>query len=236
MLQDAVNDFGGHTSSRVFAPAELQLPRGDRQTAALHRAWLRDLPRLTGMPLTRLAHRIKIAPSTLTRPLTEGDDGTSTLHANTIAKVVAHTGAAPPGGATTGTSRLGFGEDAAPYSVEPGDPLEAAIQALSAGAAAVAPWLLATRVVELAGFLPGDLLLLDPSNLHPATGDLVAAQVHDWQHHRQATVVRLFERAPPVELLVTRSLEQAPPLVVDGERIVIKGTFLPHRLRPKTLA
>jgi SOS-response transcriptional repressor LexA len=96
------------------------------------------------------------------------------------------------------------------------------------------PWILRTRAVELAGYLPGDVLVLD-LNATPQPGDIVCAQVYDWSsRNRTETVVRVYDRAPPIELLVARSIEHHQPIVIDGERVVVKGVFLPHRLRPKT--
>lgn len=210
------------------------MPRGTKATARLHREWLRTLPKVTGKALTRLAQEINIAPSTLTRPLKEGDDGTSTLNATTIEKIVAATGVQPPAqlGAPAPGRRAarGFGEEAAPYQIGPDDPIAAAIAALVGERNGVAPWVLRSRAVELAGFLPGDVLLLD-LNATPQPGDLVCAQVYDWPRMKAESVVRVFERAPPIELLLARSYEHHQPLVVDGERVQIKGVFLPHRFR-----
>jgi hypothetical protein len=214
----------------------MHLPRGDAVTARLHRAWLSNLPRVTGKPLTRIATESKVSPSTLTRPLQEGEDGVSTLHANTIAKIVAAFGVAPPVGLVLPRpdgSRAGFGEDAAPYAPEPGDALAAAVAALTGHSNAISPWTLKTRALELAGYLPGDIVLVDLGNTDPQPGDAVCAQVYDWKEGRTETVMRLYERAAPVDLLVARSSDPAfaPPLVVDGERVVIKGVLLRHRLR-----
>lgn len=212
------------------------MPRGDLLTARAHREWLKRLPTLTGKPLTRIAKEIKIAPSTLTRPLMEGDDGTSTLHANTIAKIVAHTGAPAPaeqGSPVSGRrSPLGFGEDAAPFVPQPGDPINAAIAAFTANYDAFALWTIRTRAVELAGFTPGDVAILD-LNGKPQPGDVVCAQVYNWGRMTAETVVRVFERAAPVELLVGKTLDPSlqQPIVIDGERVIVKGVFLPHRLR-----
>lgn len=234
MLQDAVKISASHTTRRIFATREMQLPRGDPSTARLHREWLKKLPSITGKTLTRIAKEIRIAPSTLTRPLQEGDDGISTLHANTIGKVVEHTKVpapgelgAPPRGRRT---RL-LGEEVTPFKPDPNDPVEAVIAALVGQGRAVTSWRLVSRAVELAGYLPGDVLLLD-TDARPAPGDLVCAQVRDWPAMVPETVVRIFERAPPVDLLVAHSYEHHQPLVVDGERIVVQGVFLPHRLRP----
>lgn len=212
------------------------MPRGSAALARLHRDWLKNLPAQTGKSLSALAKEIKVAPSTFYRPLQEGDNGTSTLNAVTIAKVVDHTGVAPPselGAPSAGRRARGFGEEAVPYTVMPADPLAAAIAAIVGERNAVVPWLLKSRAVELAGFLPGDLLLLD-LNAVPVPGDVVCAQVYDWPHMRAETVVRVFERAPPVELLLARAADPAfaQPLVIDGERVIVKGVFLPHRLRP----
>jgi hypothetical protein len=218
------------------------MPRGDQATARLHRDWLKRLPDLTGRKLTTLAKEINVSPSTLTRPVSEGEDGTSTLHATTIAKIVAHTGAppptdlaGPPARGRTGAPR-GFEEEAVPYRPLAGDPVAAAVLALIAGRNAVDPWTLRTRALELAGFLPGDIVLVD-LNAAPQPGDAVCAQVYDWPRMKAETVMRVLIAAPPVQLLVARTVDpEFTPLVVDGERVVVKGVVLPHRLRGRAAA
>jgi hypothetical protein len=208
--------------------------RSDEETARAHRAWLRSLPALTGKSLTKLAEEIGIARSTLTRPLKADDPGTSTLHARTIEKVVRHIGMPGPEAPcdTAGTRPQALSEDAAPYRPEEKDPLAEAVRALVKGRNGVDPWKLSTRALELAGFLPGDVVLVD-LNATPKPGDAVCAQVYDWGHMQVETLMRIFERAAPVDLLVSKSLDPAlqQPLVVDGERVVVKGVILPHRLR-----
>lgn len=212
---------------------------GDPNTARIHREWLANLPHATGKPLTRLAKEIKVAPSTLTRPLKEGDDGTSTLHANTIAKVVEHFGVAPPANlaGTPPSGRrtpAGFGEEASPYQLQPGDPVEVALRALGADRAGVVPWTLRTRALELAGYLPGDVVLVDLNNHAPEPGQAVCGQVYDWPNMKAETVMRIFERAAGVNLLVAKTTDGSirQPHVVDGTQVAIKGVLLPHRLRP----
>lgn len=214
------------------------MARGTASTAKIHRAWLRKLPSAIGKSLTAVAKEINISPSTLTRPLKEGDDGTSTLHANTIQKVVDRFGIAPPADVTaaplSGRRELqGFGEEAQPYQSRSGDPVEAALRALGAGRT-VAPWTLGTRALEFAGYMPGDVVLVDLANASPQPGDAVCAQVYDWQNNRTETIMRVFERASGVNLLVAKTADMTirQPHVVDGEKVVIKGVLLPHRLRP----
>lgn len=207
---------------------------GDHATARLHREWLRHVSEVTGLPPTTLALKVGIPPSTLTRPLSKSDKGTSTLHASTIDKIVAATGVAPPGSTAIVAARplRGFAEDAAPYAPEKSDSLTGAVRALIGGRNGVDAWTIKGRALELAGYLPGDIVLVD-LNATPVQGDAVCAQVYDWQQGKAQTVMRIYQRSGPVELLVPRSLDPAydQTLVLDGERIVIKGVVLPHRLR-----
>jgi len=217
----------------------MHLPRGDEATARLHRDWLKRLPSLTGKKLTALAREIKVSPSTLTRPVSEGDDGTSTLHANTIAKIVAATGVAAPTDITGPPPRglaHGFSEDAVPFTITPGDPVAAAVRALVGAANAIAPFRLRSGALDMAGFLPGDIVLVD-LNASPRAGDAVCAQVYDWPRMKAETIMRIYRPVPPVTLLVARSSDQSfAPLVVDGERVIVKGVLLPHRLRSEPRA
>ena len=50
--------------------------------------------------------------------------------------------------------------------------------------------------------------------------------------------MRMFQRAAPVDVLLGRSLDPAfdQPLVIDGERVLVKGVLLPHRLRQQAAA
>lgn len=83
-------------------------------------------------------------------------------------------------------------------------------------------WRLGTRVAELAGFMPGDIILFDLSAT-PGRGDLVVAQVEDRTGGAE-TVIRVYD--PP--FLVTRTTDPTcmlKPLTVDGEAVRIAGVF-----------
>lgn len=212
------------------------MPRGDQATATIHRQWLRDVAATTRKPLTRIAKEINVSPSTLTRPVAEGEDGTSTLHARTIAKIVAHTGIAPPqpfpGSHHLGRPPIGLGGDAIPFDTGTADPISTAVLALIGARNGVSAVTLHSHALELAGYLPGDVVLLD-RNATPQSGDIVLAEIEEWPRHTAKTVLRMLQRAAPIDLLIARSLDPAfLPIVVDGERVTIKGVILPHRLRP----
>lgn len=205
--------------------------KSNRSAAAQHRAWLRSLPDLTGHSLTRIASETGVAKTTLTRPLKADDPGTSTLNSSTIEKIVQTYGVPPPGvSAAHFGAAPGLAEDAAPYAPAQGGAIARAIQALTEGKTGVDPWVLRTNSLELEGYFPGDIVLID-LNARPQPGDMVCAQVYDWKRMKGETVMRKLQRAAPVDLLTTRSHQETEPLVVDGERVIIKGVLLPHRLR-----
>jgi SOS-response transcriptional repressor LexA len=106
------------------------------------------------------------------------------------------------------------------------------IRQLTGGHNGIDPWTIRTRALELEGYMPGDVVLVD-LNATPKPGDVVCAQIYEWPVMRANTVMRVFHRASPVKLLLSRSLDPAfaQPYVVDDDRVVVKGVILPHRLR-----
>lgn len=82
-------------------------------------------------------------------------------------------------------------------------------------------WRMTTRALEMAGVLPGDVMLVDMRETARG-GDVVCAQVYDFQRGTAETKLRLFE--PPYLLTATMDpgLRDAP-IYVDGERAVIMG-------------
>jgi hypothetical protein len=204
----------------------LHLSAKDTGTSKLHREWLMSLPAKTGRPLTTLAKEMGISPSTLTRPVRDGESWRGSLNAATIDKIVAHTGVSPPGMAGPVVRRAlrhGFSEEAASYSND-GSPLARAVGALIGQRNGVDPWVLKTRALEDAGYLPGDIVLVD-LNGSPSPGDVVCAQKYDWQGGPTETVWRIFD--PPVLLGATRDIDARPkPLIVDNHNVAIKGVVV----------
>jgi hypothetical protein len=208
------------------------LPRADQETSRLHREYVRRVVAHSGKPPTRIAMDLGIAPSTLTRLLNAPEGSTATLHALTLRKLQDYSGIPPPFGGDPSASQgyRGFAEDAVPFDAKGADPaVSAALKALIGGRKAADPWTIRTRALERIGYLPGDIVIVDLGR-RPEAGDAVCAQVYDWRRADAETVMRLYE--PPY--LVAASLDEGlrRPLVVDNERVVIKGVVLPHRLRP----
>jgi transcriptional regulator with XRE-family HTH domain len=92
-------------------------------------------------------------------------------------------------------------------------------------------WLVKNRALELAGYLPGDYLLIDQS-ITPRHEDIVCANVAKIDEAGAETKFRLYR--PP--FLLTRTLDKNSddmPLYVDGERVVIMGVVIKSvRIRP----
>lgn len=196
--------------------------------ASVYREWLRRLPTLTGKSHTAMAGEINVAVSTLTRPLKADDPGTSTPNQRTIDKIVARYGVAPPdfGVPLRGPLR-GFSEDAAPYEAAGSDPLAGALRALIAGRPGADAWVIKTRAIELLGYLPGDVVIVDPDQV-AQPGDAVCAQINiDFRRGTAETVMRVYERAGASHVLLAASLDPVfrAPIAVD-DRVAIKGVII----------
>ncbi|WP_439392377.1 hypothetical protein ACRQ5Q_22540 [Bradyrhizobium sp. PMVTL-01] len=208
-------------------------PKSDQLVAKMHRDFVKRVVEHTKTPPTRIATDLKIAPSTLTRLLNEPDGGKATLRATTIAKLEAYSGlTAPtlehPEGATLAPS---LREDAVPYESRDGDPtIAAAIKAVIGTRKNIDVWTMQSRALECAGFMPGDIVLVDLSTM-PRAGEPACAQVYNFRGGAAETVMRLLE--PPYLVAATFDPALRKPLLVDDERVIVKGLILPHRFRPR---
>jgi hypothetical protein len=105
----------------------------------------------------------------------------------------------------------------------------AAVQALIAGRT-LDPWRLRTNAIEDVGYLPGDVVLVDP-NAQPASQDVVCAQVYDWTRGRAETVWRVFD--PPFLVAASKDRSLYKPVLVDNDKVMIRGVVVqmirPHR-------
>ena len=172
------------------------------------RRFLNGVLQLEKTSIPKLAKSAGVAASTLYRILDEDDPFTTSMR--TIEKIERATGHSIAEAAT------GFAEpearfvsaEEAPAEIRPGD---------NEGV-----WRLGSRIAELAGFLPGDLVLFE-IGAEPAAGELVVANIEDRAGGAE-TVMRIFD--PPY--LITRTFDAAlalKPVLVDGESVRIMGRF-----------
>jgi len=143
----------------------------------------------------------------------------------TVAEVLERAGAAPV--AVTQQLTPGYAEsDAIPFvHMGPEDRATPAIAQAFGQREGVDIWRARTSAMALAGYLPGDHLLVDTNaaeRLKP--GDIVIAEVYEHGRGVAATLLRRFE--PPVLIAETTSQEQRRVHVVDGTNVVIKGKVI----------
>jgi hypothetical protein len=183
------------------------------------RAWLQELLARTREAPTALAVKAGLAPTTLTRFLNNPEHATA-LSARTISAVEKATGVrfgAFPAPALRE-------REAEPFAYDHGaEPIDAMVRAAVRETNGIDPWTLRSRALEAAGYLPGDILIVD-LNGDPKTGDVVCAQIYDWARGKAETIFRLWE--PP--LLVSATFE--PGLrkahIVDQQNVIIKGVVV----------
>lgn len=98
--------------------------------------------------------------------------------------------------------------------------IDRAVRELIRGRSGRDPWVNRSHALELAGILPGDILIVD-MNLQPRPKDVVCAQIYSRGGVSAETVFRIYE--PPY--LVTQSLRYGTqkPVPVDGNDVVILG-------------
>jgi hypothetical protein len=219
-----------HTSLSEIAIGTFQLnKKADLLVAKRHRDFLRLVVEKTGVKPTPLAEKIGVAPSTLTQIYNEPENGKATLRATTIAKLESFSGIAAP------TIELpdgaGLREDAIPYRESGDTSLAPIIKAIVGNRKNIDPWTMQTRALECAGFMPGGTILVDLST-PPKTGEPCCAQVYDWRGGKAETVMRIFE--PPYLVAATFDANLRKPLLVDSERVIVKGLIMPHRLRARS--
>lgn len=200
-----------------------------RDLQARHKAWITELTVLTKLKPSQLAQQAGVSDTTLTRLLNDGAyDGV--LSPLTIEKLKVQYSVPGPDEFHSSRRLWGFSEaERLDYRAE--TELGLVIRTLVAERPHIDPWRLKTPALEDAGYLPGDLVLVD-MNAKPEPQDAVCAQVYDWQRGAAETVWRVFD--PPFLVAAARDRTAYKPLLVDGDRVVIKGviveSFRPHRL------
>lgn len=182
------------------------------------RTWLERVMKQTGLKPTPFAKEAGLAPSTVLRAL-ETDNPTALEH-RSISKIVAKFGVSGPYAEALGGAPgpAGFAEPELLYIDDPSP---------SFAGRPLAPNEFVrhnnTRALELAGIMPGDRLLFNMAVM-PGDGDIVAANVYNFQRGDAETVLRLYE--PPY--LMPRTMDSsvsAKPMLVDNERVKIMAVM-----------
>lgn len=203
-------------------------------------AWVKAVAAHKGWTLSKWARRTRVgdgestlAASTLTRFVND-PDATHELHDKTIVALAESAGLEPmvmPG--SRRPSNLAE-PDATPYTANSiaDDYVREQVEGFKRRGNAFSPMVMKSRALEHAGYLPGDVLIVD-LNAKPQPDDVVCAQVYDWSGDRAETVMRIFQ--PPYLVAASSDSRVLKPLVVDDEAVIIKGVVV-HSMRPRRVA
>jgi hypothetical protein len=186
------------------------------------RAWLKAVLEKTGLDPTGLAAKAGLHPSTLTR-FVNNENVTHDLSRRTVSGIEKATGIAY-GQDKVRQRTLGLAEpEGSAYVVEAGDGdsrIDEAVRYLVQAQNGLDPWRLKSRALELAGYLPGDVLIVD-LNAEPEDGDAVVAQNYDGGAE---TIFRIYQKP----YLVAAATDRVPrrPLLVDDDTVMIRGVVV----------
>lgn len=190
---------------------------------ARHFAWIDWLLQKTGRTDASLAKDAGLASNYLYRKRAEG----TVLGATQIRMLSEHYDLPGPDTYLL-PGAAGLSDEGARYDPATGDAgTGKVIETILDGRINASPWVLKTRALEGAGYLPGDIVVLD-QGVSPRTGDAVVAQVYDLRTGSAETVFRVLE-AP---YLIAASADPAlrKPLLIDNERVIVMGTIT-HSIR-----
>lgn len=213
--------------SRATPQRHTQLAENIRRRQLL---WIAAMVERMGLSRTEIARKAGVSPSTLSKFENDADN-IAQLEAMTVTKLEAATGIflatfdRPLAGGLAELEAAGYEAGAA------SDPVTRAVAAMVAGENSLVPWRLETRAIELSGYLPGDVIIVD-LNAHPHDGDVVCAQVYD-RSGTAVTVFRIYQKP----FLTSASNVRPPlrPLIVDDNHVQLRGVVVAS-FRPRLSA
>ena len=193
-------------------------------------AWIQAILATNRWTATRLAREASISQSTLAKFLGDPLDAAH-LSLRSVEKIAQVSPLAPYSTEPPAHGR-GFGEaDALPFEAEDNDdPATRSVAAAKGGRNHVDPWVLRSRALETAGYMPGDVLIVD-LNAQPQDGDVVCAQVYDRAGNAE-TVFRLLERPFLVSATLVRG--HFKPILIDDDQVAVRGVVVAS-VRPRQI-
>ena len=176
-------------------------------------AYINLILRTRGWKIAELARRAGISASTFSKFRNDANNAAQ-MEPSTVMLLEEASGI--PYGADVKGEQLDEPEGAL-YQAG-GSDLSEMVKMMRAGRNGVDPWVLKTRSLETAGYMPGDVVLVD-LNTPAKSGDVVCAQIY----HRGVaeTVFRIYEE--PFLVAATFDPAKFKPLLVDNSRVVIRG-------------
>jgi hypothetical protein len=237
MFSGATIEHTPHIGVRAIATPDVLVAKTTERTAQKkavqqrQREWLQGIVNASGDTLSQIALRANVSQSTLTR-IANSAEYSGVLTAVTIERITEAYQVPGPDEFSGRRPMLGGFHEAERFDpAGDRDGITAIVQALLAQRDGSDAWRLRTDALEQVGYLAGDVVIVD-MNATPQPQDAVCAQVYDWQRGAAQTVWRVYD--PPFLVAASRDRTAHKPLLVDNERVVIKGVVekmvRPHRL------
>lgn len=183
--------------------------------------WVKAVARHLNLSPSQLATSAGVAASTLTRYLNDVS-GQIGISQRTLDAVSQYSGV--PLHQLPGERSVGLAEpDTVPYdaaNTQAADPVRKSVAAWVEGVNGRNAWLMKGWALDLSGILPGDIIIID-QNQRAKSGDIVCAQLADWQTGRAETVMRLYDA--PYIMTHSAKLGAGRPQQVDDDAVAIRG-------------
>lgn len=183
--------------------------------------WLDFVLRAKGWKVAELSRRTKVNASTFAK-FRNDPENKARLEPSTIMLIEEAAGIKAYENSVHGKPRGLAESESSRYEAEPLEVVDGAVKAMQSDRNGIDPWVLRSRCLEAAGYLPGDVLMVD-LNARPQAGDIVCAQVYD-RAGQADTVFRILEDPFLVASTLDRTLVK--PLLIDNDRVVVRGVVV----------
>lgn len=227
-VRDAEEVAPGHTVGGLAVHLQTtHMANVEADARRLARDWLLKVKDSTRLSWTAIAREAGIAPSTLTKAVNDPDHP-HILSTGTIAKISRAFKIPAPGAYSDDAMPAIAAPEAAPYAFDGPAEFDNVVRAFVAARPEREAWQLSTRALELVGYVPGDVVIID-RDVQPQAGDVVCAQVYDFRAVRAQLVWRRYQ--PPFLFAASASPELVKPLPADDA--AIQGTVV-MSFRPRS--
>lgn len=185
--------------------------------------WLNAILDATGWNATTLAKKANVHHSTLSKFRSSG--GAASLTSHTIAKI-AEVSPIPPFETSPPQQARGIARSEA-RQVEldqvSNTLINSALSTAKGTKNSLELWILESRALELAGYMPGDFLIVDANGI-PAAGDPVCVRFPNPRPGEPTAIIRIFEKPFLVAATLDKTLRR--PLLIDDNHLQVAGVIV----------
>lgn len=185
--------------------------------------WLAEVLRITRIKASPLAEASGVSNNLLTRFQNSEDSLLDTL---TVELVKDYTGLPGPDDEDGQTVGLGREEGMlleAQDMERVTDDIRGALQQLMSGHGSARAWMLQSRSIESAGWLKGDIVVVDPE-IKPWAGDAVVAVYDDRRWPRPSILFRIYQ--PPYLMALSQDGRVRKPIMMENDQVRVEGTVI----------